>query len=112
MNHRRTSGFTLIEVIVAIVLSAIALAAILPMLDKVFLLSHEPRTTLQAGLSLQSAMEDLVVWHEAHTNLYDVPPPLEQLRRQAGRRFARPRHPTACAAGDRCDACGRRCVAC
>lgn len=32
--------------------------------------------------------------------------------RGPGRRFARPRHPTACAAGDRCDACGRRCVAC
>ena len=87
MNHRRNSGFTLIEVIVAIVLSAIALAAILPMLDKVFLLSHEPRTTLQAGLSLQSAMEDLVVWHEAHTNLYDVPPPLEQLRTHVGLEF-------------------------
>ncbi len=68
MNHRRNSGFTLIEVIVAIVLSAIALAAILPMLDKVFLLSHEPRTTLQAGLDLQTAMEELVAWDAAHSN--------------------------------------------
>lgn len=68
MNRRRTNGFTLIEVIVAIVLSAIALAAILPMLDKVFLLSHEPRTTLQAGLNLQSAIEELVAWDAAHSN--------------------------------------------
>jgi len=68
MNRRRTNGFTLIEIIVAIVLSAIALAAILPMLDKVFLLSHEPRTTLQAGLDLQTAMEELVAWDDAHSN--------------------------------------------
>lgn len=53
-------GFTLIEVIVAVVISAIAMAAILPFLGRVFQLSHEPRTTLQAGLSLQSAMERLV----------------------------------------------------
>ncbi|VWC61126.1 amidohydrolase [Burkholderia contaminans] len=32
--------------------------------------------------------------------------------RGPGRRFARPRYPTASAAGDRCEACGRRCVAC
>ncbi len=62
------AGFTLIEVVVAIVLSAIALAAILPMLDRVFQLSHEPRTTLQDGLSLQAAMDELVFLHEAHTN--------------------------------------------
>ena len=68
MNRRVPSGFTLIEVIVAIVLSAIAMAAILPMLDRVFQLSHEPRTTLQDGLDLQSAMDGLVVWDAAHSN--------------------------------------------
>ena len=68
MTRRVPSGFTLIEVIVAIVLSAIAMAAILPMLDRVFLLSHEPRTTLQDGLDLQSAMDELVVWDAAHSN--------------------------------------------
>lgn len=68
MKPSRTAGFTLIEVIVAIVLSAIALTAILPMLGRVFQLSHEPRTTLQAGLSLQAAMDGLVTLHEAHTN--------------------------------------------
>lgn len=68
MSRMRSSGFTLIEVIVAIVLSAISLVAILPMLDKVFLLSHEPRTTLQAGLSLQAAMDELVAWDMAHSN--------------------------------------------
>ena len=68
MKKRRSAGFTLIEVIVAIILSAIALAAILPMLDRVFQLSHEPRTTLQDGLSLQTAMDELVAWDAAHSN--------------------------------------------
>jgi prepilin-type N-terminal cleavage/methylation domain-containing protein len=68
MKNVRPSGFTLIEVIVAIVLSAIAMAAILPMLDRVFLLSHEPRTTLQAGLDLQTAMDGLVTLHDANDN--------------------------------------------
>ncbi len=66
MTNSRKAGFTLIEVIVAIILSAIAMAAILPMLDRVFQLSHEPRTTLQDGLSLQAAMDGLVVMHESH----------------------------------------------
>ncbi len=78
MKKLNPSGFTLIEVIVAIVLSAIAMAAILPMLDRVFQLSHEPRTTLQAGLDLQTAMDELVAWDMAHTNnpvlLYDHVP--------------------------------------
>ena len=68
MKKLNPSGFTLIEVIVAIVLSAIAMAAVLPMLDRVFQLSHEPRTTLQDGLDLQSAMDELVVWDAAHSN--------------------------------------------
>lgn len=63
MTARRSRGFTLIEVLVAIVLSAIAMAAILPMLDQVFLRSHEPRTQLDEGIALQTAMENLVVWH-------------------------------------------------
>lgn len=83
MKRRAPSGFTLIEVIVAIVLSAIAMAAILPMLDRVFLLSHEPRTTLQAGLSLQSAMDELVAYHHAHTN--DLP----ELRQHVAESFPR-----------------------
>ena len=68
MKPKPPDGFTLIEIIVAIILSAVAMAAILPMLDRVFLLSHEPRTTLQAGLSLQAAMDELVAWDMAHTN--------------------------------------------
>ena len=70
MKIRRPAGFTLIEVIVALVLSAIAMAVILPLLDRVFQLSHEPRTTLQDGLDLQTAMDGLVALHEAHA--YDV----------------------------------------
>ena len=80
MNGRRPAGFTLIEVVAAIVLSAIAMAAILPFLSNVFLKSHQPRTQLDEGLALQTAMENLVVWHSFNTN----PPPginsLDQLR--------------------------------
>ncbi len=72
MKPTRPSGFTLIEIIVAILLSAIAMAALLPMLDRVFLLSHEPRTTLQNGLDLQGAMDELVAWDWAHTNRPDL----------------------------------------
>lgn len=61
MKPVRPAGFTLIEVIVAIVLSAVAMAAILPFLGNVFLQSHEPRTQLDAGLALQTAMERIVV---------------------------------------------------
>lgn len=67
MSGRRPSGFTLIEVVVAIVLSAIAMAAILPFRSNVFLRSYEPRTEMDEGLALQTAMENLVVWH--HENV-------------------------------------------
>jgi|GEM_PF-2097757 prepilin-type N-terminal cleavage/methylation domain-containing protein len=80
MKIRRPTGFTLIEVIVAIVLSTIAMAAILPFLGNVFMKSYEPRTQMDEGLALQSAMENLVVWHhESNTNPAD-PDKLEALR--------------------------------
>lgn len=63
MKQHRTCGFTLIEVVVAIVISALAMAAILPFLGDVFLLAHEPRLQLRDALSLQSAMEDLIAFH-------------------------------------------------
>lgn len=63
MKKTDNGGFTLIEIIVTIVISAIALAAVLPLLDRVFLRSHEPRILLHGGLDLQSSMEDLVAWH-------------------------------------------------
>ena len=72
MNGRRPAGFTLIEVVAAIVLSAIAMAAILPFLDRVFLMSYEPREQLREGLALQSTMEDLVAWQNANTNGLDA----------------------------------------
>ncbi len=68
MKSGRQNGFTLIEVVVTIIISAIAMAAILPFLGQVFLLSHEPRTTLQAELALQSAMESLVGWDASRRN--------------------------------------------
>jgi prepilin-type N-terminal cleavage/methylation domain-containing protein len=72
------SGFTLIEVILALVVTALALVAVLPFLDRVFLLGHEPREQLRAALSLQSAMDGLVLEHRLHTN------DLEHLRMHVG----------------------------
>lgn len=66
MKALRPAGFTLIEVVVAIVLSAIAMAAILPFLDRVFQLGFEPREQLREGLALQAAMEDLVAWQNTN----------------------------------------------
>lgn len=63
MKKNRACGFTLIEVVVAIVISALAMAAILPFLGDVFLLAHEPRLQLRDGLSLQTAMEELIAFH-------------------------------------------------
>ncbi len=56
-------GFTLIEVIVTIVISAIALAAVVPLLGAVFMRSHEPHGQLRDGAELHSAMENLVARH-------------------------------------------------
>ena len=80
MNGRRPAGFTLIEVVAAIVLSAIAMAAILPFLSSVFLRSYEPRTQMDEGLALQTAMENLVVWHSANAGVAGTNS-LELLRR-------------------------------
>jgi prepilin-type N-terminal cleavage/methylation domain-containing protein len=60
MKKRGRFGFTLIEVIVTLVLSAIAMAALVPFMGRVFLLSHETGAQLQGGLDIRSAMEDLV----------------------------------------------------
>lgn len=64
-TSRSTSraGFTLIEVIATLVLTALAFLALLPFLDRVFLQSHEPRIQLQQAMNLQSAMENLVATH-------------------------------------------------
>ena len=53
-------GFTLIEVVIAIIFSAFAMAAILPFLGEVFYRSSEPRTQMHDALALQAAMEGLV----------------------------------------------------
>ena len=56
-------GFTLVEVLVVIVLLTISLAAILPFLDQVYLMSFEPGVQLRENYALRSAMEELVLWH-------------------------------------------------
>jgi prepilin-type N-terminal cleavage/methylation domain-containing protein len=56
-------GFTLVEVLVVIVLLTISLAAILPFLDQVYLMSYEPGAQLRENYALRSAMEELVVRH-------------------------------------------------
>ena len=66
--HAHRQGFTLLEVIAAIMLTALAMIAVFPFLDRVFQLAHEPATTLQEAFSLQTAMEHLVEWDTAHTN--------------------------------------------
>jgi len=55
-----SQGFTLIEVIVTIVISAIALAAVVPLLGSVFMRANEPYAQLRDGTELHSAMENLV----------------------------------------------------
>lgn len=75
MSGHRPAGFTLIEVIVVIVLTAVAMGAILPFLGNVFMASHEPLTQMNEGIALQETMEDLVA---GHTNS------LESLRVRVG----------------------------
>jgi prepilin-type N-terminal cleavage/methylation domain-containing protein len=75
MKMEKTSGFTMIELIATIVLSAIAMAALLPLLSQTFLRSFEPRQQLRDGLVLHTAMEELVA---RNTN------DLEQLRQFVG----------------------------
>lgn len=65
-HHR--NGFTLIEVIVTLLIAAIALAAVIPFLGDVFLRSHEPRRQLRQAMDLQAAMENVVA---AHTGTLD-----------------------------------------
>ena len=60
---RRNTGFTLIELIVTIVVAALAMAAVIPFLGDVFLRSHEPGVQLHAALELQTAMENLLAGH-------------------------------------------------
>ena len=60
MTRRHPAAFTLIEVVVAILFTAIAMAAILPFLDDVFYRSSEPRTQMHDALALQAAMDGLI----------------------------------------------------
>ncbi len=56
---RGARGFTLIEVIVAILLTALALGAVVPLLGRVFLRGHEGAGLLRDALDLHTAMENL-----------------------------------------------------
>jgi prepilin-type N-terminal cleavage/methylation domain-containing protein len=62
-THHHRAGFTLIEVVVTIVMAAIAVAVLLPFLSDVFLRSHEPRRQLVEAMELHAAMESLVARH-------------------------------------------------
>ncbi|MFU8780665.1 MAG: type II secretion system protein [Kiritimatiellia bacterium] len=66
-QQRIYDGFTLIEVIVTILIMAIALAAIVPLLSQAFLLSHEQPGQLAEAMALHSAMEDLVAFQSGNT---------------------------------------------
>lgn len=50
----------MIEVIVTIVISAIALSVVMPLLSRVFLRSHEPRVQLRDSSELHTVMENMV----------------------------------------------------
>lgn len=63
----RKKGFTLLEVVVTIVLSALAMAAVVPLLSQVFMRSHEPRIQLREAFDLHAAMENLVALKETNT---------------------------------------------
>ena len=60
-------GFTLIEVIVTIVLSALALGAIVPLMGPVFMRSHDAPALLRDALDLHNAMENLAARQETST---------------------------------------------
>ena len=76
LRHKRTFGFTLIEVVVTIVVMAIALAAVVPLLSQAFLRSYELPMQLREATGLHSAMEDIVALQADHT--------LESLRTAVG----------------------------
>lgn len=59
----RPSGFTLIELIVTIVLAALAMAAVIPFLGDVFLRSREPGAQLHDAMEIQTVMENLIASH-------------------------------------------------
>lgn len=59
MAGRGARGFTLIEVIVTILLTALALAAVVPLLGPVFLSGHEGPALLRDALDLHTVMENL-----------------------------------------------------
>ncbi|HMP73827.1 MAG TPA: type II secretion system protein [Kiritimatiellia bacterium] len=60
MTSSSKQGFTLLEVIATIVISTIALVALLPLLDTVFARSSAPRTSLTAAFDLHASMEQIV----------------------------------------------------
>ncbi len=60
-------GFTLIEVMVTIVLAALALASIVPIMRPAFMRSHDAPMLLQDALDLHSAMENLASRQETST---------------------------------------------
>ncbi len=62
-EQQSRQGFTLIEVIITLVIAAIALAAVIPFLSDVFLRSHEPRRQLVEAMDLYAAMENVVAAH-------------------------------------------------
>ena len=69
-QHR--AGWTLIELILTIVLVAIALAAVVPFLGGTFTRSIEPRNQIVDALELQNGIEDIVALQSPSTTLPQV----------------------------------------
>jgi len=68
-NTQRRAGWTLIELILTILLVAIALAAVVPFLGGTFTRSNEPRTQIVDAMELQSGIEDIVALQTPSTTL-------------------------------------------
>ena len=64
-KQQQTRGFSLVEVIVAIVVTAVAATVAIPYLNGILTRSQRPMATLRAAIDLHTAMENIV---GAYTN--------------------------------------------
>ena len=69
---RKRSGFTLVEVIVALMLVSVLAAMMMTFISQSLNQVNRPRETLDAVLSLQSVMESVVARHELLGDLSDL----------------------------------------
>ena len=71
-RHSRSSGFSLVEVIVALVLIGVVAAVATTFISNSMTQVHRPRETLSAAFSIQAVMENVVARHAALGDLSDL----------------------------------------